>query len=55
MGKVIPNWQEVAREAIIVMSGALVAAFIVGQVPQLREWMKQQWAGAIPQGDKSAW
>ncbi|WP_310611640.1 hypothetical protein [Limnohabitans sp.] len=53
--KVIPPWQDVAREAIIVMGGALVAAFIVGQVPQLREWMKQQWAGAIPQGDKSAW
>jgi len=54
MVKVIPAWQEVAREAIIVMGGALVAAFIIGQLPQLRDWMKNQWAGAIPQGDKTA-
>jgi len=39
---------------IIVMGGALVAAFIIGQLPQLRDWMKNQWAGAIPQGDKTA-
>jgi|GEM_PF-1413306 len=44
----MPSIPEVAREALIVMGGALVAALIVGQLPALREWMKQQWGGSNP-------
>lgn len=36
----------IAREAAIVIGGALVAAWIIGQVPQLRLWMRRQWQGA---------
>ncbi len=34
---------EVGRETLIVLGGALVAAFIVGQFPSVRAWMKAQW------------
>lgn len=44
--KFIPSAPEVAREALIVVAGALVAAFIVGQLPGVREWIKRQWDGA---------
>lgn len=44
--KIIPTAPEVAREALIVVGGAILAAFIVSQVPQLRDWIKAQWGGA---------
>jgi hypothetical protein len=34
---------QIAREAVIVLGGALLAALIVGQFPRLREWIKDQW------------
>lgn len=39
----IPSIPEVGREALIVLGGALLAAFIVGKFPKLREWIKDQW------------
>lgn len=48
MKGLIPAPAEVAREAIIVLSGALIAAFIVGQFPALKQWMREQWGGAPP-------
>lgn len=39
----IPTGREVAREAIIVLAGAVLAAFIIGRVPALRAWIKDQW------------
>ncbi len=41
--KIIPTLPEVARETLIVIGGAVVAALIVGQFPQLRDWIKKQW------------
>lgn len=39
MPKIMPTLPEVAREAIIVMAGAFVAAIIVrGLPPDLRRW-----------------
>jgi hypothetical protein len=38
----IPGWQEVGRETLIVLGSAILAAFLVGQFPTLREWMKAQ-------------
>lgn len=35
--------QEVGREAVIVIAGALMAAFVVGQLPGVKAWIKQQW------------
>lgn len=43
MNKIIPSVPEIARETLIVLGGALVAALIVGQLPSVREWMKKQW------------
>lgn len=40
---IIPKPIEIGREAIIVVGGALLAALIVGQFPQLRNWIKEQW------------
>lgn len=46
IGKIIPKWTDVGREAVIVVAGAIVAALIVGQMPAVREWIKKQWGGA---------
>lgn len=39
----IPKMPELARETLIVLGGAIVAAFIVGRFPALRDWMRAQW------------
>lgn len=41
----IPGPAALAREALIVMGGAIIAAAVIGQVPALRDWIKRQWAG----------
>lgn len=48
MKKIIPTVPEVARETIIVIAGALVAALIIGQLPSVRTWMRKQWDGSNP-------
>lgn len=45
LGAVIPAPREVAREALIVIGGAIIAA-VIGYLPSLREWIKKQWDGA---------
>lgn len=42
----VPGPAEISREAIIVIAGALVAAAIIGQMPEVRDWIKRQWDGA---------
>ena len=39
----MPNGKEVVREAIIVLAGAVLAAFIIGRMPRLKGWIKEQW------------
>lgn len=46
MPKWVPTLPEVARETLIVLGGALVAAAIVGAFPSVRQWIKDQWSGA---------
>jgi hypothetical protein len=46
MPKWMPSGTEVARETLIVLGGALVAAAIVGAFPSVRAWIKAQWNGA---------
>jgi hypothetical protein len=43
----VPTPSELTRETLIVLGGALLAAFIVGQSPALRNWIKKQWGGAL--------
>lgn len=43
MKNIIPTLPEIGREAIIVLSGALIAALIVGRVPSLGVWIRKQW------------
>lgn len=43
MKNVIPTLPEVAREALIVLGGALLAALVVSQFPSLKTWIKEQW------------
>lgn len=35
----------IAAEAVTVLAGALLAAWVVGQLPELRAWIARQWAG----------
>ena len=43
LAKIIPAPEAIAREALIVIGGALLAAIVVGQLPALRDWIKAQW------------
>lgn len=40
----LPKAEAVITEAITVIAGALLAAAIVGQLPALKAWIKQQWS-----------
>ena len=39
----VPKPAEISREALIIIGGALIAAFIIGRMPVVRDWIKQQW------------
>lgn len=41
--KYIPTAPEISRETLTVLAGALLAAFIVGQLPAVKTWIRQQW------------
>lgn len=41
---IIPSGGAIAREAVTVLAGAILAAFIVGQFPQVKAWIREQWA-----------
>lgn len=43
MKSLIPSLPEVGREAIIVLSGAILAAVVMSQFPSLKAWIKEQW------------
>ena len=40
----VPNVSEISREALIVICGALLAALVVGQLPGVKQWIKEQWS-----------
>lgn len=44
-GRIIPKPSEIAREGLIVLGGAIIAAAIIGTMPSVREWIKKQWDG----------
>jgi hypothetical protein len=35
--------REVGRAAVVTLAGAVIAAWIVGRMPGLRAWMREQW------------
>jgi hypothetical protein len=39
----LPTTTEVAREAVVVLAGAVLAAAVIGAFPMLRNWIKRQW------------
>jgi len=39
----LPKPVEIGHEALLVIGGALLAALIIGQLPGVRAWIKQQW------------
>jgi Flp pilus assembly pilin Flp len=41
--KFLPTPTEIAREALIVVGGAIMAAAIIGALPGLKAWIKKQW------------
>lgn len=45
-GKYIPDAPAISREAISVIAGALLAAWIIGRLPPVRDWIKRQWDDA---------
>jgi hypothetical protein len=45
---ILPSGKDIAREVVVVLAGAVIAAFIVGRLPRLRAWMREQWDGAQP-------
>lgn len=46
MNKYLPGFPEISREVVCVLVGALVAAYVVGQLPGVRDWIQEQWGGA---------
>jgi hypothetical protein len=40
---IVPSAAELAREALIVLGGTLLAALVVGQLPALKAWLQAQW------------
>jgi hypothetical protein len=43
--KWLPTPGAVAREAAVVILGAVAAAFLIGLFPGLRQWIRDQWTG----------
>lgn len=41
--RIVPRPAEIGREALLVIGGAILAAFIVGRMPGVRDWIKRQW------------
>lgn len=38
-----PDGKSIAREALTVLAGAVLAAAIIGQFPAVKAWIKRQW------------
>lgn len=41
-GSLIPSGSEVVREAVVLIAGALLAAFVLSQFPSARDYIKRQ-------------
>ena len=43
MKSLVPSAREVGREALTVIAGAIVAAWIIQQFPGVKAWVKKAW------------
>lgn len=43
--KIIPSTNEVMREALVLIGGAILAALILSQAPRLRAWINDNTRG----------
>lgn len=41
-----PLIKDIGKEAVILLGGAIVAAFVIGRFPQVKTWIQAQWGGA---------
>jgi len=41
--KALPTGGEVIKQAVTMLAAAAVVAFIVGQLPGFKTWMRKQW------------
>lgn len=39
----MPSVREVAHSALVTIAGAIVAAWLVRQSPELRQWLRESW------------
>lgn len=44
MKAIIPSWQEIGRETIIIMAGALIAALILSRLPVVKNFIQSNTA-----------
>ncbi|MCM3565916.1 hypothetical protein [Hydrogenophaga intermedia] len=45
MSNVLPSGQEVLRESLVLIGGAILAALILSQLPELRAWIANNTRG----------
>lgn len=45
MSSIIPSGNEVLRESLVLIGGAIVAALILSQLPELRAWIASNTRG----------
>ncbi len=39
----LPKPADIVREAVTVLAGALLAAWLIGQFPGVKAWIKEKW------------
>ena len=39
----LPAMSDFVREALIKLGGALIAAWVIGQLPPVKKWIQAQW------------
>lgn len=42
---ILPKGSEIAREAVVLIGGAILAALILSQLPKLRSWINDNTKG----------
>jgi hypothetical protein len=42
--KMVPTGSAVVNQALVLLAGSLLAALIVGQLPGVKAWIREQWA-----------
>ena len=43
LSNALPSLPDITREALAVIAGAVLAAFVMAQFPSVKGWIKKQW------------